>query len=132
MAEALKGLKVADFSWVGVGPMTTKYLADHGATVVRIESKLRPDTLRTTTPFKEGIKGINRSGYWAYFNSNKYSISLNLNSERGREIAERLVRWADVVVESFTPGQMEKWGLAYEDVRGINERVIMVRTSAHG
>lgn len=130
--QALQGIKVADFSWVGVGPVTTKYLADHGSTVVRVESSLRPDGLRSSAPFKEGTKGVNRSGYFACINSNKYSIAIDLNNEQGRDVAKRLVMWADVVAESFTPGRMEAWGLGYDDLVKINDGVIMLRMNSHG
>ena len=63
--KPLEGLKVLDFCWVAMGPMTTKYLAEYGATVVRVESAKRPETLRTAAPFKDGVSGINRSGYFA-------------------------------------------------------------------
>ena len=130
--QALEGIRIADFSWVGVGPVTTKYLADHGAMVVRIESSIRYDGLRSSAPFKDGKKGINRSGYYAYLNCNKYSIAIDLNHELGREVAKRLVKWADVVAESFTPGRMEAWGLGYEDLKKIKEDIIMIRMNSHG
>ena len=63
------GLKVLDFTWVGVGPITTKYLADHGADVIKIESVSRPDVLRGAQPFKDGIPGINRSQFSGNYNS---------------------------------------------------------------
>ena len=65
MTSALEGVKVLDFCWVAIGPMTTRYLSDFGATVVRVESIHRVDTLRTATPHKDGVPGINRSGYFA-------------------------------------------------------------------
>ena len=66
MAEQLPfdGLKVADFSWVGAGPITAKYLGDHGATVVRVETEGRPDILRIAGPFKDGVPGPNRSHFY--------------------------------------------------------------------
>ena len=67
--EALSGLKVADFSWVGVGPITTRYLADHGATVVRVESSHSPDLLRLSPPFAASMPGINRSAFFANYNA---------------------------------------------------------------
>ena len=88
------------------------WLAHHGAEVIRIESLTRPDELRGIEPFKDGIPGINRSGCYANYNSNKYGIALNLKHPKGVEVAKRIVAWADVAVENFTPGTMErKWGL---------------------
>lgn len=74
------GLKVADFSWVVVGPYTAKYFADHGATTVHVESSVRPDILRVVGPFKNGQFGVNRSQYFGAFNTSKYSLSLDLRS----------------------------------------------------
>ena len=84
--QVLEGVKVADFSWIAAGPLTTLYLAAHGATVVRVESMRRPDGLRTSGPFKDKKPGINRSGYYAYFNANKYSLALNMTSPRAMPI----------------------------------------------
>jgi len=123
--QSLEGVKVADFCWVGVGPIMAKYLADHGATVIHIESAARPDTLRVTAPFKDNIAGVNRAPYHASFNNNKYGVTLNLNHPRAKEIVERIIKWADIVGESFTPGTTEKWGLNYEDVKRIKPDIIM-------
>jgi len=129
---ALHNLKVADFSWSLAGPLITKYLADHGATVVRVESAKRPCPLRLSAPYKDGLPGLNRSGYYAFFNANKYSLALDLGNPEAIKVAKRLIAWADVVVESFTPGTMERLGLAYEEVRNIKENIIMLRCSAQG
>jgi benzylsuccinate CoA-transferase BbsF subunit len=130
--KALEGVKVLDFSWVILGPMITHYLAIHGAAVIRIESKARVDPIRVSPPYKDRKPGINRAGYFAFFNANKLSMALNLNHLRSREVLERLIRWADVVVENFTPGMMEKWGLGYEDLKKIKPDIIMLRTSNLG
>ncbi len=133
MAEkALNGVKIADFTWVGVGPITVKYLAEYGAEVVHVESLRRPELLRVTPPFKDGVAGINRSAYNACFNNNKYGLGLNMNHPRAREVLERLIKWADVVAESFTPGRMAKWGLAYEDLVKVKPDIIMYSTSQQG
>ena len=71
-------------------------------------------------------------GYFAFFNANKYSFSLNLDHPKGIEIAKRLISWADVVAESFTPGMMEKWELGYEDLKRIKPDIIMLRNSNQG
>ena len=131
--QALKGLKVADFSWYIAGPSIPMWLAHHGAEVIRIESLTRPDELRGIEPFKDGIAGINRSGCYANYNSNKYGLALNLNHPRGVEVAKKIIAWADVLVENFTPGTMaRKWGLGYEGVREINPSIVMLSTSPMG
>ena len=126
------GLKVVDFAWVGVGPISTKFLADHGATVVRVESELRPDVLRGSVPAKDGILGLNRSQFFGDFNTSKLSITLDMNHSEARDIARRLVAWADVFVESFAPGAIVRMGLGYEEVRKLNPGIVMVSTCLMG
>ncbi|MEE9199390.1 MAG: CoA transferase [Dehalococcoidia bacterium] len=130
--QIFEGVKVADFTWVGVGPITTKNLADHGATVVHIESHTRPDLLRQAPPFKDGVPGVDRSAFMADFNSSKYGVSLDLNTPKGIEIARRFVLWADVVAESFSPKAMKKWGLDYESVRRLKPDIIYFSASQQG
>ena len=130
--KPLEGLKVLDFSWVAVGPMTTKYLAEHGATVVRVESAKRPETLRGAAPFKDGIPGINRSGYFANCNPNKYGITIDMRHPQAKELALRMATWADLVTENFTPGTMESWGLGYQELKSVNPSIIMFSTSMLG
>lgn len=130
--QALKGVKIADFTWVGVGPMTIKHLADHGAEVIHIESATRPELLRTTPPFKDRTPGLNRSAYNACFNNNKYGLSLDMNHPRVKEVLRRLINWADIVAESFAPGTMAKWGMAYEDLVKIKPDIIMYSTCQQG
>ena len=103
-AKLFEKIKIADFTWVGAGPMTIKYLADYGAQVIHIESKTRLDLLRVTPPFKDGIPGLNRSAYQACFNNNKHGLSLNLNHPRAKDVTRKLIDWADIVAESYTPG----------------------------
>lgn len=127
-----EGIKVADFSWVSVGPRTAEYLAEYGATVIRIESVTHSDGLRKAAPYRDGKPGINRSGFYARYNVNKYGVTLNLNHPKGVEIAKTFVKWADIVVESFTPGVMKRWGLSYEDVVKIKPQIIMMSTCLQG
>ncbi|MDO8671871.1 MAG: CoA transferase, partial [Dehalococcoidia bacterium] len=130
--HVFEGLKVLDFSWVGAGPATTKLLVDHGATVIRVESIHRPETLRLASPFRDGIPGINRSGYYATYNNDKRSLALNLQHPKAIEIARRLVGWADVVAESFSPGSMGRLGLDYGSLVKIKPDIIMYSTSQQG
>jgi crotonobetainyl-CoA:carnitine CoA-transferase CaiB-like acyl-CoA transferase len=131
-SKVFEGLKIIDFGWAIAGPLTLKYLADYGATVICIESFQRPDLLRTATPYKNEVPGVDRAGYFAYFAANKYSISLNLNKPQGLEIARKLIAWADVVADSHRPGVMERWKLSYQDLVKINPDIIMVRNSNQG
>ena len=109
---ALEGLKVLDFTWAYAGPAATRYLTDFGATVIRVESAKKLDALRTVAPFKDGHAGVERSGAFINANIGKYGLSLNLSASEAREIAMRLVKWADVVIENFSPKAMRAWGMA--------------------
>jgi crotonobetainyl-CoA:carnitine CoA-transferase CaiB-like acyl-CoA transferase len=132
LGEAFAGLKVADFSWVAVGPITAKALSDHGATVVRVESSTRIDYVRTLQPFKDNVPGINRSHWVNNLNTSKYGVALNLATPEGRGLARRLVDWADVVVENYTPGTMARLGLDFETVSRGHEDLIMISTCLMG
>ena len=130
--KALEGLKVLDFTWAYAGPSTTKYLADYGATVIRIESSKKLDSYRTVGPFKDGRGGIDRSGGFSNANMGKYSLSLNLKVPEARDIALRLVKWADLLVENFSPKVMRSLGLDYESLRKLNPELIMVSSCLNG
>lgn len=130
--EALEGIKVLDFSWVIAGPIVSRYLANHGATVVRVENEAYPDLLRLSRPFKDNTPGVNTSGFFANYNSDKYSIGLDLKHPKGLELTKRLVSWCDIVVENFTPGTMERLGIDYEHAKQVNAGIIMVSLSPQG
>jgi crotonobetainyl-CoA:carnitine CoA-transferase CaiB-like acyl-CoA transferase len=130
---ALDGIKVVEFAAYAAGPGVTKYLADHGATAVRVESAIRPDGFRTHyPPYRDNVPGLNRSGCFSLWNNDKLSIALNLKAEGALEVAEALVRWADIVIENFTPGTMAKLGLDDERLRTLNPAVIVLSTCNHG
>ncbi|MCG8493402.1 MAG: CoA transferase, partial [Sneathiellales bacterium] len=131
--KALEGIVVCDFSWVGAGPITTNVLGQCGAEIIKIESLKRPDILRKGGPFKDGIaEGLERSGYFANRNPNKKCISLNMRQEKAREVAIRLIKKSDIIINNFRVGQMEKWNLGWEDVKKINPRIIYVTMSLQG
>ena len=88
--------------------------------------------LRSSAPYKDGIPGINRGGFFGSVNPNKYDIALNLNNPKGLEVAKRLVAWSDIVNESFMPSRMERWGLGYEDLKRIKPDIIMARSCIQG
>ena len=127
-----EGLKVADFAWVGVGPLIAKALADHGATVVHVESATRPDVLRLGPPFKDGVAGIDRSQFQANFNSSKIGLALDLAQPGGQELARQLIDWADVVLESFVPGVVAHFGFGYADLAKERPDLIMLSTCLEG
>jgi len=130
--DAFAGIRVADFAWVGVGPLTSKYLADHGAEVIRLESRTRPEALRRAPPFAGGQPGQDRSGYYANFNSSKLGAGLNMSHPRAVELAKRVIAGCDVVTESFTPKAMRAWGLTYEALREVRPDVIMISMPLYG
>ena len=115
-----------------MGPIIAKALADHGATVVHVESGVRPDVLRLGPPFRDGQPGMDRSQFFANFNSSKLGLSLNLALPEGQELAHRIVDWADVVVESFTPGVLAAAGLSYEHLAKDRPDLLMLSTCLYG
>ena len=129
---AFEGLKVADFAWVGVGPLISKALADHGATVVHLESSAHPDVLRQAPPYKDGEAGLDRAQFMANFNTSKLGMACDLSKPKGRELARRLIDWADVVVESFTPGTMARFGLDYATISRDRPGIVMLSTCLRG
>ena len=130
--QVFEGVKVCDFSWVGAGPQPGRELAMHGATVIRVESHLRPDALRLSPPFKDFEPGINRSAFGCAFNTQKLGMSLDYSKPRGQEVARRLIDWADVVMDSMTPGSLARWGLDYESVVKFKPDVIYCSTCQMG
>jgi benzylsuccinate CoA-transferase BbsF subunit len=126
------GVTITSFSWAVVGPLTMKYFADYGATVIRVETGKRPCTLRISTPYKDGKPGLNRSGYFNHFSSNIFSLALNMEHSRADEVVRTLVTKSDVVMENFTPGVIEKWGLDYERLKSLKADIIMLRQSGFG
>ena len=127
-----EGLKVADFAWVGAGPLVTRALADHGATVVHVETASRPDVLRLFPPFKDGQPGVDNAQFMANFNSSKLGIAVDLSTDDGRKVARRLVDWADVVMESFTPGVLAKYGLDYDTISKDRPELVMMSSCLRG
>lgn len=130
--NSLKGVKILEMAWVLAGPVTGKYFADNGATVLRVESAVRPDLLRVSEPFRDGKTGMNRSAMFAFYGANKLSLALNMKHPRAIEIVHRLIKWADVITENFAPGKMEEFGLGYEDIKKIRHDIIMLRLSIQG
>lgn len=131
-ARPFEGLKVADFAWIGVGPIVAKALADHGATVVHVESETRIDSLRMAPPFKDGVQDHDLAQFFANFNSSKMGLALNLATTDGKRLAKKLTEWADVVVESFTPGTMAKLGLDYATLSQDHPDLVMLSTCLRG
>jgi crotonobetainyl-CoA:carnitine CoA-transferase CaiB-like acyl-CoA transferase len=129
---AFEGIHVLDLTWYAVGPVTVKYLADNGADVIRIESSTRLDGLRLAPPWKDGKPGVDNSQFFASFNTSKKGLTLDLSKPQAREIFLRLLPWADVVTESFTPKTLRNWGLDYGRLSALKPDLIMLSTCMQG
>jgi formyl-CoA transferase len=123
----LAGLKVIELGTLIAGPFCTRLLAEFGAEVIKIESPEGGDPLRNWRKLHEGT-----SLWWFVQARNKKSVTADLRSAAGQEIVRRLVRNADILVENFRPGALEKWGLGWEALSSINPGLIMVRLSGYG
>jgi crotonobetainyl-CoA:carnitine CoA-transferase CaiB-like acyl-CoA transferase len=130
--KAFEGVKVAEFAWQAAGPMSSRYLSDHGATVVRVESHKRIDTTRGTNPYVTKQPHIDGSMFYGRHNANKYSLSIDLNHPQGLALAWELIKWADIMTETFSPGTMQKWGLDYENVKKVKPDTIYLSSSMQG
>ena len=127
MAGPLEGIRVLDLTQVLFGPFATMLLSDLGAEVIKIERPEVGDIARGNGPIVRGV-----STYFLSLNRGKKSVTLNLATERGVEIFLQLLKEADVLVQNFTPGTMEKLGLGYEEVKAHNPRIIYVAGSGFG
>src|SRR5262245_47707745 len=140
----LDGLKVADFSWFGAGPICASNLARYGATVVRVESEAHIDGLRAVGPFamqpcpdcdgkgcakclnagKVTKTGYNVSGYFNNYNAGKLGVTINLSTELGHEIARKLIAWCDVFITNQTNRMVDRWRFGYDELKKINPTII--------
>ena len=124
---ALEGLTVLDLTRVLAGPFCAMMLADMGANVIKIEEPSKGDDTRSMGPFKNG-----ESAYYMNLNRNKKGVTLNLKSPKGKKIFLGLVEKADVVLENYRPGVMEKLGLGYESLKEVNPRIVYGAVSGFG
>jgi crotonobetainyl-CoA:carnitine CoA-transferase CaiB-like acyl-CoA transferase len=131
-SQPLAGLKVLDFMWVIAGPLFTRVLADYGATVIKVESNARMEPARAAPTFKDGEPGIETGVPFANFNAGKLGVTIDPANPVGRDVILDLVRWADVVTESFSPKAMQAWGLDYETLREVNPELIMLSSCLMG
>ena len=123
----LEGVRILDLATVIAGPGTTARLSDFGADVIKVEHPVTGDTARSL-----GWKAGDVSLLWKHVGRNKRPITLNLSDPRGQDLLRRLVDGADVVVESFRPGTLERWNLAPERLLELNPRLVVLRTSGFG
>ncbi|MGW7332939.1 CaiB/BaiF CoA transferase family protein [Streptomyces sp. NPDC054840] len=123
----LAGLRVLDLATLFAGPLTATLLGDFGAEVVKVEHPDRPDPSRGHGPAKDGI-GL----WWKLLGRNKRTMTLDLSTPGGRDTLLRLAATADVVVENFRPGTLEKWGLGWPELSAANPRLVLARVTAFG
>jgi benzylsuccinate CoA-transferase BbsF subunit len=130
---ALGGIRIVEFAVFAAGPVVSKHLANYGAEVVRVESHLNPDGFRAHyPPFAGNQPGLDRSGAFAVFNDGKLGVTLNLKAPEGVDLAKRLVARADVVIENFTPGTLNRLGLGYEALRAVRPDLVMLSSCNMG
>jgi benzylsuccinate CoA-transferase BbsF subunit len=130
--RALDDVKVLDFTWVVAAPGASRVLADYGATVVRVETTKRVDTARTFGPFHGNTPGPESSILFQSMNAGKLGVTIDMSTEEGRAVALDLVRWADVVMESFSPRVKRNWSFDYESVRAVKSDIIMLSSCLMG
>jgi crotonobetainyl-CoA:carnitine CoA-transferase CaiB-like acyl-CoA transferase len=126
----LTGIRVIDLSAVVSGPFGTSILADQGADVILVEQAHSPDLVRQSGALVDSAQGV--SAFWASMNRNKRAISLNLKDERGKELALALIKDADVVVQNFRPGAIDRLGLGWDVLHAINPDLVMCSISGFG
>jgi len=132
MEQALAGVRVLDLTWYVAGPYATKLLADYGAEVIKVERPGEGDAARKMGPFPNDEPHLEKSALFLHLNTNKKSITLNLKTETGQKVINELVKRVDILVESFQPGIMARWGLDYETLARINPRLVMASITNFG
>ena len=127
MHQILSGIRVLELGQLIAGPFAAKTLADFGAEIIKVESPQEGDRLRKWGMIHEGT-----SVWWQAQSRNKQSICIDLRVKEGQEIVRRLAKEADVLIENFRPGTMEKWGMGWDELHTLNPKLIMLRVSGYG
>ena len=127
MSGPLEGIRILDLSWVLAGPFCTMNLSDLGAEVIKLERPNVGDLARGNGPFIDG-----ESSYFLSINRGKKSIALNLTDDQDIALIKNIIKKADVLVENFRPGVMDKLGFGYEEIKKINPKIIYASVSGFG
>lgn len=130
--QALSDVRVLDLTWHIAGPWCTKLLADYGADVIKVERPGTGDPSRGMGPFLKDDPHPEKSGLFLYLNTNKRGVTLNFKTEAGKKILKEMIRDADILVESFSPGVMVRFGLDYQALERINPKLVMTSISNFG
>src|SRR5579862_7112291 len=137
----LAGIRLADFCWMGVGSIATRFLGDFGAEVIKIENRQRIDTPRRLPIYKGVVRSYgeedpnpdpNKGGLHNNYSRNKLGITVDMRQPEGQALVDELIRKSSVVTENFAPGVMERWGLTYERLQELSPDVIFARMSGFG
>ena len=131
-AEAFAGLRILDLTQGIAGPSCTKWFADFGAEVIKIEPPALGDAARSAGPYPGDLPNAEASGLFLYLNGRKKSVTINIRSEAGRGIVRRLAGEADILFEDFGPGELSAWGLGYEQLQSENRALIYVSMTNFG
>jgi crotonobetainyl-CoA:carnitine CoA-transferase CaiB-like acyl-CoA transferase len=127
MDGPLAGVRILDLGTMFAGPLSATLLGDFGADVIKVEHPHKRDPARSFGPQKDG-----KSVYWKSLARNKRCITLNLSRPRGAELLLALAEHVDVIIESFRPGTLERWGLGWDELERVNPQLVLLRTSAFG
>ncbi len=133
--QALDGIRICDFTGQLAGAGATKWLSAFGAEIIRIEDPVRQgrwDILRGMEPFKEGQSGLECGGGFNNHNTDKYGITLNLRTDKGKEILTRIIEKSDAVTENFAVGVLERWGFGYPQLKAIKADIVYVSNCGFG
>src|SRR6266487_3379789 len=122
--DALAGFRCVDFSWVFAGPYCGQLLGDLGMEMIKIESRKRMDVVRNYPPFAHDDRRLNSSGYWNTHNRSKYSVNLDMKSEKARELVTQLISISDFVLKNFSAREINFLVFDYELLLEINPRII--------
>ena len=133
MTAALEGTRVVELGWAAAGPLVGTYLAQHGADVIHVESSTALDPFRSTyPPFRDNVVGPDRAGMFAFYNAGKRGVTLDLKQPRAVELALRLVKAADVVIESFPAGTLARRGLGQDALRRARADLVILSSCNQG
>ena len=130
--DPLEGVKVLDMTWAIAGPYASRIMGDFGAEVLRIESETKPCIMRGAGPFVDNEAGADNSLSYLSVNASKKSLAIDLRDPKSIQIMEELVQWADVLIESYSVGVIDRMGLGYQHLEQLNPGLIMVSTSLMG
>ena len=130
--QIFDGIRIIEFGWAVVGPLTTSWAGGYGAQVIKVETKTRPDIIRSMTPFKNDRVHLDNSLFFGRENANKMSMLLNLKHPEAVHLAKDLVSKSDVVLDSYTAGVMGKYGLGYENLKTLKPDIIMLSSCMYG